>query len=202
MSDPTHPDPSAHDPYRGQPEPPGYSSAPPPPPYGNAPAYPSAPQYGETVPAAVPADPPPPLALAVKLMYVGAALALVDALLTLTQRSELRSQIVAAGTRASAVDAAVTVAIVSAVVVGLLAAGLWVLNAVFNARGATWARILSTVLGALAVVFTLVSFTQPGGGLSRALSVVQLLIAIAVLVLIWRPESSRYYQARSGVPAR
>jgi hypothetical protein len=133
-------------------------------------------------------------------MYVGAALSLLDAVLTLTQRGELRSQVVAAGTPATAVDTAVTVAIVSAIVIGVLAAGLWVLNAVFNARGATWARILSTVLGALAVVFTLVSFTQPGGGLSRALSVVQLLIAIAVLVLIWRPESSRYYQARSGRP--
>jgi hypothetical protein len=179
------------------PPPPGYASAPPPP-YGSAPAYPAAPQYG--APAPVPADPPPPLALAVRLMYLGAVLSVIASLLTLLQRDALRSQLADSGLNASQLDTALSVAVVSAVVAGLIGAGLWVLNAVFNARGAKWARILSTVLGGLAVLSTLASLTQPASGLNRLLSIVELLIALAVIVLIWRPESSRYYEARSGVP--
>jgi hypothetical protein len=147
----------------------------------------------------VPADPPPPLALAVRLMYVGAVLSILDIVLLLTQRDALRSQLAKAGTSASALDAAVTVAVISTIVIGLIGTGLWVLNAVFNARGAKWARVLSTVLGVLAVVTTLLSFTQPDTALNRALSVAQLLVAAAVVLLLWRPDSSRYYEARSEV---
>jgi hypothetical protein len=199
--DPSTPDPSAQDPSRGRAEPPpAYGSAPPPPPaYGNAPAYSAAPQYGQGTPPPVPADPPPSLALAVRLMYLGAVLSILDVVLLLTQRDALRSQLAKAGTSASALDAAVTVAVVSTIVVGLIGTGLWVLNAVFNARGAKWARVLSTVLGVLAVVTTLLSFTQPDTALNRALSVAQLLVAAAVVLLLWRPDSSRYYEARSQV---
>jgi hypothetical protein len=55
------------------------------------------------------------------------------------------------------------------------------------------------VLGVLAVVTTLLSFTQPDTALNRALSVAQLLVAAAVVLLLWRPDSSRYYEARSEV---
>jgi hypothetical protein len=199
--DPSTPDPSGQDPNRGRAEPPpAYGSAPPPPPaYGNAPAYPAAPQYGQGTPPPVPADPPPSLALAVRLMYLGAVLSILDIVLLLTQRDALRSQLAKAGTSASALDAAVTVAVVSTIVVGLIGTGLWVLNAVFNARGAKWARVLSTVLGVLAVVTTLLSFTQPDTALNRALSVAQLLVAAAVVLLLWRPDASLYYEARSQV---
>jgi hypothetical protein len=209
MSDPTIHDPSGAEPGqqpdRGRQEPaPGYQSAPPPAPYGStyppAPAYQAAPQYAEQPRAAVPADPPPPLALAVRLMYLGAVLSVVSSLLTLVQRDALRTQLAKGGLAASQLDTALNVAVVTAVIVGLIGAALWVLNAVFNARGAKWARILSTVLGGLAILSTLASLTQPASGLNRLLSIVELLIAVAVVVLIWRPESSRYYEARSGVP--
>jgi hypothetical protein len=132
-------------------------------------------------------------------MYLGAALSILDILLLLTQRDALRSQLAKAGTSASALDAAVAVATVTTIVIGLIGTALWVLNAVYNARGAKWARVLSTVLGVLAVVTTLLSLTQPDTALNRILSVAQLLVAAAVLLLIWRPESSRYYEARSAV---
>jgi hypothetical protein len=134
-------------------------------------------------------------------MYLGAALSLVNIVLTVLQRNAIRAQLAEAGRlSAEALDAATTATIVLGAVVGLAAAGLWVLNAVYNARGRTWARVLSTVLGGLAVVFALASLSQPESGLSRLLTFVELLLAAVVLVLIWRPESSRYYLARSGVP--
>jgi len=132
-------------------------------------------------------------------MYVGAALSVLNILFTALQRDAIRTELARAGRlSASALDAAVTATIVLGTVVGLTATGLWILNAIYNARGRAWARVLSTVLGGLAVVSTLATLSQPGGGLSRLLSILGLLIAAAVLVLIWRPESSRYYAARSG----
>ncbi|HZI96386.1 MAG TPA: hypothetical protein VFD41_02555 [Actinomycetales bacterium] len=96
------------------------------------------------------------------------------------------------------VDAAVTIAIIGGVVIGLIGIGLWILNAVFNAKGKAWARILSTVLGGLAIVSTLFSFVQPTASLSLVLSIVQMLLAIGIIVLLWRPESSRFYAAASA----
>ena len=220
MSDPTSQDPTSQDPAAGRPEPtsgppvppappygasppppPAYGAAPPPPPsYGSTPSYPAAPQYG-TAPTEPPAAPPPPLALAVRLMYLGAALSLVNIVLTLFQRDAIRSQLASQGRLGpAALDAAATATVVVGAVVGLAGTALWVLNAVYNARGRAWARVLSTVLGGLAVLFALASLTQPGGGLSRLLTFVELIIAAAVLALIWRPESSQYYRARSGPP--
>jgi hypothetical protein len=224
---PAAPPPPEHgSPATPPPPPPGYGAAPTPPPpppgygpppaygsppqygsapqYGSMPGYPSAPQHGGPGSgSAAPATPPPPLALAVKLMYAGAVLALLEVVANVLERDAIRSQITDVGRLDPAtVDAAVTAAVVVASVLSLLTAGLWVLNAVFNARGQKWARILSTILGGLALLFSLGSLAQPAGGLSRVLTFVSLLIAAAVVVLIWRPESSQYYEARSGVPRR
>lgn len=167
-----------------------------------APAYQAAPSYtegsyGQAAPA--PATPPAPLALAVKLMYAGAALSVISILLGFLQKDSMRGQVVDASPKLSPseIDTAINVALVFATVVGLIGAGLWVLNAVFNARGAKWARVLATVLGGLAVVFTLIGFSQPAPTISRVLSIIQLVLAAAILFLIWRPESSRYYEARN-----
>ena len=139
---------------------------------------------------------PQPVALAVKLMYVGAALSLVGVLVAFMFQDAMREQMLAQPNFSPAdLDAAVAVVIGITVVFGLLGVGLWVLNAVFNAKGKNWARILSTVLGALAVLFTMISITQPAAAVSRLLSLVQVALAVVILFLLWRPESSRFYAA-------
>jgi hypothetical protein len=176
-------------------QPPGPESAPGPP------AYPTAPQYGVPEPPA-PATPPPPVALAVRLMYVGAALSLLGIVIAPLQRNALRSQLAQTGNlQESQLDAAVAAAVVLAVVGGLVQVGLWVLNAVFNARGRTWARLLSTGLGALAVLSGLTSLVRPAAGLTRAVTLVEVVLAAVIVVLLWRPEATRFYVARSGSPA-
>jgi hypothetical protein len=202
--EPTSPPPPAGPPAAGSPPAGPPPAGPPPaaPPYGNAPSYAPAPAYGAP-PAQAPADPPPPLALAVRLMYAGAVLSLLTIAVTVLQRDTIRSQITEQGRLSGdAVDAAVTATLILGAVVALIGAGLWVLNAVYNARGRMWARVLSTVLGATAVLFAVASLTQPASGLSRALTFVQLLLAAAILLLIWRPVSSQYYRARSETPGR
>ena len=168
----------------------------------NQPDYPGGgayPSTGENRPAAGAVTPPPPVALAVKLMYVGAGLSLIGVVSTFFLTDTIREQVEASpGMDSAAVDAFVTVAVVGGVVIGLIGVGLWILNAVFNARGKKWARILSTVLGGLAVVSTLFSFAQPTPSLSLVLSLVQVLLAIGIIVLLWRPESSRFYAAASA----
>lgn len=184
------------------PQPGGYPSAPQQGGYPGAPQQPY-PQGGQPHPApgqqGAPSTPPKPLALAVKLMYVGAALSLVSVLSSFLFTDALRDQFAGQpGMDQAMVDTAVTIGLVTAVVIGLVSVGLWILNAVFNSRGKQWARILSTVLGVLAVISTLIGFTQPAPALSRVLSVVQMLLAIGIVVLLWRPESSRFYQAMSA----
>jgi hypothetical protein len=66
-----------------------------------------------------------------------------------------------------------------------------------NGQGKSWARIVATVLGGLNVVFTLLGLrNQTAAGV--AFSLVGLLLAAGIVFLLWRPESSRFYEARSG----
>lgn len=97
---------------------------------------------------------------------------------------------------ADQVDTAVSVGIAIGVVLGIIGVLLWVLMAWANGRGKSWARIVATVLGGLYVLSFLSSLVQ--GQLSTASLLVSLLIVvvdIATLVLLWRRESSAFYQA-------
>ncbi|MFP5346648.1 MAG: hypothetical protein ACLGIA_06450 [Actinomycetes bacterium] len=141
---------------------------------------------------------PPPLALAVKLMYVGAVLSLVNLVIGLTQGDAIRRQLQdQAGLSQEAIDTAVAVAFVSGVVAGLIGIALWLFNAAMNARGKKWARILSTVLGALAVLSFLGSFAQPTTPPTVIIGLLMALLAIVIVWLLWRPDSSRYYDVMS-----
>jgi hypothetical protein len=167
---------------------------------GPAPAYGQAPAAQAGYGAAKPPI-PAPAALAVKLMYVGAGLAVLGILASFLLQDQMREQIEnQPGLTETQIDAAMSIGLVIGIVVGLLAVGLWVLNAVFNAKGKQWARILATVLGGLNIVFTLIGFVQPAPMLSRILSIVSMLLALAIVVLLWRPENKPFYspQAPAG----
>jgi len=181
---------------------PGYPSASSP--YPSAPSpYPSAPPTGSTPAAAVPQ--PPSVRNAVRLMWVGAAISLISLVVTLSTLGSLKQQIrdsvrtSGQNVTQSQVDAAFAGAIVFSVVIALIAIGLWLWMAWKNGQGRQWARIVATVLGVLNVIFTLLSFVgnRATGG-ARILSVIDLVIAVAILVLLWRKESTDFYRARSA----
>jgi hypothetical protein len=194
-------DPSAPSPYPSAPSP--YPSAPSP--YPSAPSgYPSAaPGVGGAPAAAV--EQPPAVRNAVRLMWVGAAISLLSLIVTLatlgTLKSQIRDQVRTNGQHVtqSQLDAAFTAAVVFSVVIAAIAIGLWLWMAWKNGQGRQWARIVATVLGVLNVIFTLLSFVgnRATGG-TRILSVIDLVIAIAILILLWRKESSDFYRARSA----
>jgi hypothetical protein len=151
------------------------------------------------VPVAPPAEQPPPIRAAVRLMYVGAALSVIGILLTLGTRDEMRDQIAEDRPELSQseLDTALNVGTALVIIVGLIGVGLWLWMAAANGQGKAWARIVATVLGGLNVLFTLLGLPN-ATAVSVVFSVVGLVLAAAILILLWRPESSRFYEARSG----
>ena len=153
----------------------------------------------QTTSAAVP---PESIRRAVLLMRVGAGLSVLSIIITLLTRDNLHRQLTSALGRNNTalttqqVDTAVTVAISIAVVVGLISVGLWLWMASANAKGRSWARIVATVLGALSVLSLLSSVAQGQmTTLNLVVGLISLVLAVVILVLLWRKESSAYYEA-------
>ncbi|QFG67863.1 hypothetical protein [Ornithinimicrobium pratense] len=155
---------------------------------------------------------PGSVALAEKLMYGGAAITLVSGLLSLFVdrdglRETLRNQLEAAGqaTDEASLDAAMQFGMISGIVAAVVGAALWALMGWLNGKGIGWARIVATILGVLGVLVTLVGLFgtalvpggAAGGTLSMVLSVVTGALALAVVVLLWRPDASAFFAARA-----
>ena len=148
---------------------------------------------------------PKSLDTAVKLMWLGAALSLAAVIYNAFSTSRFRDAIEKSNAKktgsahlsASSVDTAVSVAIAVAVVLGLFSVALWIVMAILNRQGRNWARIVATVLfgfSALGLVSTVTSTALSGGGAVGIISsALTFLIGLAVVVLIWRKESSAYY---------
>jgi hypothetical protein len=180
--------------------PPGPAETPPPP--GGDALAPPGPWATDARPVGAPAPPrpsaPQTILNAVKLMYVGAGLTALGIILTFVQTDAIRDAIRDSDSSLSEsdLDSAVAGFVAVSVVAGLVSIGLWVWMAMANGQGKSWARIVATVLGGLNIVFTLLGMTQGGStGLSTALSLIGLVLAAVILWLLWRPESTAYYEA-------
>jgi hypothetical protein len=198
-NDPVEPGPGGYPTYPGEgagvPGPGGYPVHPGTPPGG-----------GGGRPGAPGADVPQPgsIRLAVRLMWAGAVvslLSLVVGLATLgSTKDDIRDELVKddPNVSQSTIDAAYAVGIVLVVVVGALGVLAWLWMAWKNGQGRPWARIVATVFGGLNVLFTLLALTgQNAEPASLVFSLVSLALAVVILVLLWRKESSDFYAARS-----
>ena len=175
-------------------QPPGQDPGP------DVPAGPWASDYSTPPDVAPEPDPPPPLATAVKLMYVGAGLSALSVLTNLFQRDELREQIAEndSSLTEDEIDTAVNVGTAFSIVLGIVVIGLWIWMARSNERGQSWARTTATVLGALSIVSLLLTLAVgQSTALSTVFGVVSLVLAAVILYQLYRPESSEYYRARS-----
>ncbi len=193
-------------PYAQQPpQQPGYGPAPA---YGAGPVpgqagYGSAPSYGPAPTG--PVARPQTVKIAVLLMFVGAALSVLSGILALAMQDELRSltedELARQGQDlpAGALDLIIQVSLGIAMIFSVLGAILWVVNAVFNNKGHNWARILSTVLGAIWLISFLYNLTQPSPGITRAVGVLNALLVVAVLVLLWLRPSNQFFAASGAL---
>lgn len=196
--------PSSDQPHGGQQ--PGYGAAPA---YGSGPAgqpqqqgYGAAPGYGQA--PAAPTAPPSTVKNAVYLMYAGAALGIVGALLAFTLQDDMRAaveqEMAGSGVELSEslIQTSIQVGLVVGVVFGLIGAGLWIMNAVFCGKGRNWARILGSVLGGIYLLSFLYGLTQPNPTLTMVVNVLTALVAIGAIVLLWLKPSNEFFAAHAA----
>ena len=148
---------------------------------------------------------PQSIALAVKLMLAGAALSILSLLYSLTTlgglKDDIREQAIKddANVSQSTIDAAYGVAIALFLVFGLLGALLWAWMAWKNGQGRGWARVVATVFAGLNIIGLL--FTLAGGNaepVSVIASVISVILAVVILVLLWKKESTQFYEATAA----
>jgi len=147
--------------------------------------------------------PPSSVAAAVRLMYAGAAIAVLNTIAssvaengivhnTLEQQPNESQNAVTAGT---AVDVTLVLFI------GLAGTGLWLWMAYANRNGRSWARILSTVLFALLTLGLPLSliltarYTGVAVTAEHVTELIQWVVALSALLLLWVGPSNDYFAA-------
>jgi hypothetical protein len=162
---------------------------------------------------------PAPVLTAVKLMYAGAAISIVTVITELALIPAIKAALRTANPSLTAAQVRpVNVLLTLEIVLGLVAATLWLWMARANGHGRNWARILSSVLFGLATLEDisvarpnykggyLAHFTVGGHGYSVIHSVfgatvfgvivpvLTWLIGLAAVWLLWRPASSAFFK--------
>jgi len=191
----------------GPPGPPGQAA-----PTPTVPAFIPAPAASRPNPPGTPGSerpvPPPPMINAVRLMYVGSALAAVSVIAAITTAAALKAGIrpqyaAAHGGLGAAAAGALAVTIVG----GLISIGVWLAMARRTRRGRPRVRVLSLIFFILHSLT--VASTYSRGLLTHATWIAGLAewgVGLAIIVLLWDRRSSAYFaglrQARAaGHPA-
>ena len=151
-------------------------------------------------------EPPTSILRAAKLMYLGAVLAVLNVAITLSDRDAITEQVRRSLQEAGldltdeAIDSRIAVVMAGAAVVGLVIVGMWVLMAVSNKKGKSWARITATVLG-VASILTGVRGLAAAGRTAEPVALIMTMVSVAlsatILYLLWRSENGPYYAFNS-----
>lgn len=144
-------------------------------------------------------------------MYAGAVVQGAAMLLGLAQVGEVRDQLRDENPTWSEerIDTAVNGAVGGSVLFGLVVIGLWIWMAVKNGQGRNWARVTATVFGALNIGLTVLGLLAGAvletmdNGAGLLLSIGSAALAGVILVFVWQPESTRFFeQMRPWGPGR
>ncbi len=179
-------------------------------PFGSAglPSFPTSPEEGGAASqSGVPQpdlNPPPSIVRAVRLMWAGAVVSVLSVIASMGTYGSFKIRMAEQMRDADPeitddlIDTAVAVGITFAVAMGVLGAAVWLWMALKNRQGRAWARIVASVLGGLNAVFFAVGLAgEQYDSLSLVLSAIQLFVAAAILALLWRKESTAFYEAVS-----
>ena len=75
---------------------------------------------------------------------------------------------------------------------------MWLWMARANGAGKKWARAIATTLGGLNITWFAVSFSAEGVTVPQlVLAGASVVLAVAILALIWHPDSGDYYWYKS-----
>jgi hypothetical protein len=139
---------------------------------------------------------PPSVVNAVKLMYVGAAVSTVSLIISIADIGSLKSAIKKAKptwttTQVNQYDRFL---IIVALLSGVIGIALWLWMSWANKNGKSWARVLSTVLFALASLDLVGVFGQPKTVLGLIFPVLTWLVGLGAVFLLWRPDASAFFK--------
>ncbi len=157
----------------------------------NYPAPPPSEGYGQNTPA----EPPPAIKTSVNIVWASVALAVISTILTFVYLDDI-VEAAEVSLNSPEADAARTGAIVASVIALLIFGALWILLGIFLRKGANWARIVLTVLAALGLLGGLYNSSQDLPAVLQVLNVIQMALYVALLVFMWKRESSDYIAAQ------
>jgi hypothetical protein len=149
---------------------------------------------------AQPQQRPPSLRNAVRLMYAGAALEVISLIVALLTIGSLKAAILKADPNFTATQLhnAQVAGTVSVVVGAVITIGLWLWMAWANGRGRRWARIVSAVFFGINTLSLVVSFARVHVTATVIIAVLVWLVGLAAIVLLFRKDSSAYYQRQAS----
>ena len=144
---------------------------------------------------------PPTVQNAVKLMYAGAAVSTVSLIVSLVDIGGTKSAIRKArpSLTVAQVNQLNTFIISLAIISGVVGIALWLWMARANGQGRNWARIVSTVLFGLATLDLFGVLSQPKTLLGLVFPVLTWLLGLGAVVLLWRKQSTAFFQPRTMV---
>jgi sulfite exporter TauE/SafE len=148
---------------------------------------------------------PSTLRNAVRLIWAGAALALVGVIITLVFSGKIKTAVTNAAIKSNRTAASghklsaaqihslgnATVSLL--VVFGIVGVLLWVWMAWANNRGRPWARIVATVLFGLDTIAVLLEVGRASVSIITVL--LSWLIGLGAIVLLWNRQTSQYINA-------
>jgi hypothetical protein len=142
--------------------------------------------------------------MAVRLMYVGAAVSAVSLVVGLATVGSLRTALHKSDPSLTPTQLhnLQTVVVGGSVAIGLISILLWVWMALMNKAGKSWARIVATVLFGLDTLFLLLGVARAGAAAGTLVSILIWLIGLGATILLWRKDSSGYFTAVSAPQAR
>lgn len=157
---------------------------------------------------AVAAPQSPSVRTAVLLMYGLLAVIAVRALLSLVAHDALLDAFAESRNRDRssefdrlAVDSAApkytSIALGSLVLFGILLT----VTAIFVRRGAGWARVVATVVAALNLLNVVVVLAQPAPVWYKLLGLAVSVLALGIIVLLYRPDANEFFRRAKGHPA-
>jgi hypothetical protein len=87
--------------------------------------------------------------------------------------------------------------VVFAVIVGIIAIGLWLWMARANQAGRSWARITGTVFFGLNTLFLFLSLARPHASVGLIFNLLVWLAGLGAVIMLWRKESAPYFSPRT-----
>jgi hypothetical protein len=153
--------------------------------------YTDAVQVPETQQPALPA----PVKNAVKVMYAGAVVCAIHAIVYLVTAGAEKAAVATKYPHLSAggVDTVMHIIVIAGAVAALLAAAMFIWLGRSSRGGKNWARVTGTVLFAIAILGALHDLAEPETTVNLAFVFAECLIGLVAVVLLWRRSSSAYF---------